>query len=230
MSSVSARRSWTQYMSRLRLAEADPDLAVRVTRRWVEKTVMGVPFCPFAAKYTSQTEIIVAPSAGEMSKFANKRAAMLASNAGLAPVTTLVVCPFPQVAEWEAHNRAGKETQYRMMRAQLFGPRGPVHLIPFHPLAVRIWDGIPMPDCPGNYVARSPLPMFHLLRQTELDYAEKLWTRGGRQAAVSLPGGAGASLKDLQDANVHKAHDLGQAKLEQLIDECWEDGPDVICL
>ena len=142
--------------------------AVEETRRWVQQVVVGLNLCPFAAQ----------PMADDTVRFALSRGAdlpeVLAEVLGEAqqmqapggPRTTLLVIP--------DHFRAFEDLLDAAAIAEAVladhGLGFALQLIAFHP------DWRPegaAPDDPANATNRSPYPTLHLLRNADVELAER---------------------------------------------------------
>ena len=81
-----------------------------------------------------------------------------------------------------------------------------IQLIPFHPMAT--YSEVPGDDA-GDFAARSPYPLFHLLRESDVRHAEERWARAG--------GG------DIQEANAARLRGVGFGAMAAELSKCRED-------
>jgi hypothetical protein len=146
-------------------AAAEPPDAARVvaeTREWIEKVVIGLELCPFAAQPLREGRIRIQVSDA---RSAEALAADLASELrrldrepATALETTLLVHP-RVLRDFEDYNRF---LDVADMLLEELGLAGEIQIASFHP--EYRFAGVP-PDDPANATNRSPHPMLHLLRE-----------------------------------------------------------------
>jgi hypothetical protein len=149
----------------LATGEAESPDAARVvaeTREWIEKVVVGLELCPFAAQPLREGRVRIQVSeattpedlasdlASELARLEREPAAELE--------TTLLVHPRVLLA-FEDYNRF---LDVADMLLEELGLVGAIQIASFHP-GYR-FAGAP-PDDPANATNRSPHPMLHLLRE-----------------------------------------------------------------
>jgi hypothetical protein len=144
------------------------DLAVEQTRAWVRRFVIGLGLCPFASRPFEEGRLVchvceAEDREGIYRSVLQSLEAFLLADPGRQE-TALVIVP----------RGLGRFDAYLEMLALLdealddSGLRGRVQLASFHP--DYRFEGAPADD-PANYTNRSPLPMFHLIREDGLSEA-----------------------------------------------------------
>jgi hypothetical protein len=145
----------TDEIERVRLA----------TRDWLERLVIGLGLCPFAAEPHRHGRIGYVVC-GETADDAVYRAfvetveALLAASPQQQETTLLILSR--ALAEFDDYLQMLDVLEHALDEA---GLAGVLQLASFHP-AYR-FEGVPADD-PANYSNRSPYPMFHLIREREL--------------------------------------------------------------
>jgi len=141
---------------------------VNETRRWVQRVVVGLDLCPFAAKPMADDTVRFALSRGgdlpEVLAEVLDEAQLLDAPGG--PRTTLLVIP-DHFQDFEALLDAAAIAEAVLAD---HGLGESLQLIAFHP------DWRPegaAPDDPANATNRSPYPTLHLLRNADVDLAER---------------------------------------------------------
>jgi hypothetical protein len=178
--------------------------SVARSRRWIERVVIGLNLCPFAA----------APFRAERIAYVTCDAMSL-DEIYIAFLETLhdLVLAEPQrketalliVTRGLQDFDAYLEALALMERAVIeSGLDGVIQVASFHP-AYR-FDGAPTDD-PANYTNRSPLPMFHLIREDGLTAALGSLPRPDR----------------IPQHNVRRLRELGADGIRKLLDTAYVD-------
>lgn len=144
------------------------DKRIASVKKWVDDIVIGHNFCPFAKFVRSPDTIRYAVCEASKPKsvlaFLAKECELLASDASIS--TTLIVLS------------RGFESFYTYLDVldkandllDVLDYRGQFQLASFHPDYV--FDGEPE-DAPSHFTNRAPLPLFHLIRESDIDRALK---------------------------------------------------------
>ncbi len=140
--------------------------AVLLTKKWLREVVIGLNFCPFAAK-PFRDEIIrynVVTSGGLQIALETliKECMMLESNEGIE--TTLIIFPH-QFGDFKSYLQL---VDYAEQLLQKEDYEGVFQVASFHPQY--LFAGSREDDA-ANYTNRSPYPMLHILRESSLDEA-----------------------------------------------------------
>jgi len=139
---------------------------LELTRRWVERVVVGLDLCPFAARPLLQERVRFAQSGA--SDFEGILQAMLDEVAwiesGDGPETTLLVIP-DGVADFDRFLDLVAAAEDLL---DATGKSAEIQLAHFHP--DYCFEDVPADD-PGNLTNRSPLPVLHLLRRRDVAQA-----------------------------------------------------------
>ena len=179
---------------------------IEQTRRWLERVVIGLGLCPFAAtpyragRVAFRTTRARDPD-GIYREFLAALMAML--DAGEAEQETLLFIVPDALAGFD---------DYLGMLATLedavdeVGLAGVIQIASFHP--DYRFDGAPAED-PANYSNRSPFPMFHLIREASLSAA-----LAGYADPEAIPA-----------RNIRRLRELGAAAIEALIRDDRDGGP-----
>jgi hypothetical protein len=135
------------------------------TRAWVERVVIGLGLCPFAARPFREERIryAVAPGAARDTVYRACLAEMLRllEHPSAELETTLVIVPRGLAAFDDYLDLLGALEE----ALDASGLRGILQIASFHP--DYRFAGTSASD-PANYTNRSPYPMFHLLREASL--------------------------------------------------------------
>ena len=138
------------------------------TRRWLEKAVIGLGFCPFAAHAHLRNQIRYRVSTrqstgGLLQDLAEELHSLQAADPQLCETSLLI---HPQVlADFTDYNEFLNEADATIREMDL---EGELQIASFHPLyryAGNATDDI------ENYSNRSPYPMLHLLREASVTRA-----------------------------------------------------------
>jgi hypothetical protein len=144
------------------------DTAVRDTRHWLERAVVGLNLCPFAKAVHAQGLVHFAVSrASEPREVLQDLSAELDALVALEPAvreTTLLLVP-GCLHEFLEFNDLLRQAD-RLLRKR--GLRGVIQLASFHP-AYQFADS--EPGDLANFSNRSPHPTIHLLREASIERA-----------------------------------------------------------
>jgi uncharacterized protein len=142
--------------------------AVRDTRRWLERAVIGLNLCPFAKAVHVKGQVHYAVSeSAEAAEVMEQVAIELDALASADPVirdTTLLILPHALDDFLEFNNFL--EQAERTLRKK--GLEGIIQLASFHP---QFQFAGTEPDDITNFTNRSPYPIIHLLREASIDRA-----------------------------------------------------------
>ena len=174
----------------------EPQTVIEQTQRWLQELVLGLNLCPFAAapvqrggvgyRVCEETldEAIFRALMEEILAFAAQPASEVETELWIVPVGLDLFDDYLDLLY--AAEQALEE----------LGLAGEIQLASFHP-RYRFQDA--PSDDPANYSNRSPYPMFHLLREAQLE-----------QALASYPDPEG-----IPQRNVERLRDLGLDELER---------------
>ena len=182
--------------------DADDEVCIRQTRRWVEEVIVAHGFCPFAGREVERESIryCVSPEsrvAGALEVLIDE---CLQLDRDTAIETTLLIYPLGfEVFEDYLDFAALAED---LLVEQ--GYEGVYQLATFHP--EYCFADSPVDD-PANYTNRSPYPLLHLLREASLE-----------QAIAGHPDPEG-----IPERNVSYARELGLDAMRDLFDKVRED-------
>ena len=138
-----------------------------LTLKWLDDFIIGHKLCPFAAAARRSTRVVVEQG--------DERAALMTIESELHSLravptdkaaTTLVVLPrlqsFEALVQFRDASEGIAESDVQAARVQMLA---------FHPDAAFGYDD----DDPADWSMRSPFPMLHLLRDSDVEAADKLW-------------------------------------------------------
>lgn len=177
--------------------------AIEHVKKWVETVVVGLNFCPFAAKEVARQSIryVVHQDATLESTLKCLQAEcehldqQTADQGGAE--TTLIIFP-DAMRSFDTFTDYLNEADYWLQTA---GYEGTYQLASFHPEYTFTDTTF---DDPSNYTNRSPYPIFHILRESSLSHVLD---------RVADPDAIPA-------ANIAKAETLGIEALQQLLRSC----------
>lgn len=139
-----------------------------ITTEWLEKVVIGLNLCPFAAKPQRNKQIkihVTEATSDEAIMECLVEELTLLDHAEVAELeTTLVVTP-NHFADFDAYNQF---LDVADMLIDQFGWRGTYQIASFHP-DYCFADCEPEDD--SNLTNRSPFPVFHLIREASIEKA-----------------------------------------------------------
>jgi uncharacterized protein len=165
-------------------------------KRWLELTVIGLNFCPFAKKEFERQSIRYAFDSSNTQKEAlNTLIEELALMDGESKIeTTLLIYDkayfnYDDYLDWlEIASSFIEHSAYR----------GIFQIASFHP--DYCFEGEPTDD-PANFTNRSPMPMIHILRETSLERVLKNFSQP----------------ELIPQKNIDKARELGYTYLQNLL-------------
>lgn len=167
---------------------------------WVHTCVVGLELCPWAAAAAEGGMRLVVEQGdeGAVLNRMGEELRLLADTADIERATTLVATP----GAFESFSSFldGAEAINQMIKARKLA--GVLQLATFHPSYQ--FAGTEEEDA-SNYTNRSPVPIFHLLRESEVSRA----LRGSRLNA-----------DDIWSANVARSRALGPAQMSRLVGSC----------
>lgn len=142
-----------------------PRVAVAATRLWVERVVIGLSLCPWAAPVRESIRYAHTPAANAADTFGSllREVELLRSEAEIA--TTILVAPGFERDDFAAFNAFVQDAE-EYFRTE--GLDDDFQLVGFHPSHVFAGEE---PSDAGNFANRSPFPMLHLLRQESVTVA-----------------------------------------------------------
>jgi hypothetical protein len=167
--------------------------AIGATRRWLEKSVIALGLCPFAAPVyaAGRVRIEVSPHRDARGLLDDLGAELERLNAAdpRRCETTLLVHPWALV-DFLQFNAFLPRAERRLAS---LGLEGVIQIASFHPDFQFAGAG---PDDIGNYTNRSPYPTLHLLREASIERAvdagadaEAIWRRNlATMAALGIEG------------------------------------------
>lgn len=147
---------------------AQSDEAIRATRLWLERAVIGLNLCPFAKAVHRKGQIRYAVTAAvtpdELLAELERELRLLAQCDPALVETTLLVHPHAMTNFLDYHFFLD-EANALLRRLELAGV---LQVASFHPKYEFAGSA---PDDRANYTNRSPHPMLHLLREASIDRA-----------------------------------------------------------
>lgn len=174
---------------------------VEATKYWLEKTVIGFNFCPFAKRELDR-ETIRFISVETVDKEAQlltliEECKYLDNHSDVE--TTILIFP----------NNLGNFDDYldfldianQLLEAS--GYEGVYQLASFHP--DYCFDGVSSND-PSNFTNRSPFPLLHLLREASLE-----------KAIEHYP-----DPENIPDRNISKANEVGEEVFKSILKKCFK--------
>jgi len=172
-----------------RATEQDEDHVVAATRRWLERAVIGLRLCPFAAGPFHQDQIRYRVSAqrstdGLAQELAHELAHLHAADPRLCE-TSLLIHPYV-LTDFADFNQFLGEADGVIAALELGGE---LQIASFHP---RYQFAGSAPDDVENCSNRSPYPMLHLLREASVTRAVNAYPAIGEIAARNI-----ATLREL---------------------------------
>eukprot|EP00873_Tetraselmis_striata_P002526 jgi/Tetstr1/422790/TSEL_013583.t1 len=173
---------------------------IRISERWVDKHIIGLELCPFAAPARRATRFRVS-GAADIGGFLCDLEAEVRLLEGTLPerkaATTLLMLPPIAEAAGDWHVFMADYYEAATQAVERAGLSDHIQLVPFHPDAA--YSDFPN-DC-ADYALRSPFPTIHLLRQRDVDAAEDDWAALGKYTA------------DITERNAAMLHGIGAGKL-----------------
>ena len=149
-------------------ADAESNKIIAVTRRWLERAVIGLNLCPFAKSVHVNGRIRYCVSGAQstmelVTDLSTELRALRAADPAVCE-TTLLIHPgvLTDFVEYSLFLRAAERTVAKQGFAEEF------QIASFHP-AYQFGDA--GPDDVENYTNRSPYPMLHLLRESSIERA-----------------------------------------------------------
>ena len=206
-------------------APSDADVEA-ITKRWIKRAVIGLNLCPFAERPLRTKELSFHTVRGDnpeqIIEAVTEQLLLKKDERG----TSLVICPEFQTNDFEEYMALLQFIEQRVM--VYFELVGHVQIAPFHPKFT--FDSAD--EKIDVYTNRSPYPMFHVLRESEVGAAVtkrlggdpgKVWRRNkrlleileerlGRSRVVQFLLSRGQSKDDSTDDAVDQA--LRQTKEE----------------
>jgi uncharacterized protein len=174
------------------------DRVIAATRNWVEKAVIGLRLCPFAARPYLRGLIRYRVSEQQSPEgLAEELAEELLYLAAADPLrceTSLLIHP-RVLRDFLDYNQFLDQADAAVAA---LGLRGELQIASFHP-AYRFAGSAP--DDVENYSNRSPYPMLHLLREHSV-----------RQAAATFP-----EVNEISTRNIATLRQLGAAGVRKLL-------------
>lgn len=171
---------------------------VEATRRWLERTVVGLGLCPFAAgPYRHDLIRYRVSAARDTDGLTEDLAEELCYLAGVDPLvceTSLLIHPCV-LEDFHDYNRFLDRADTAVA---VLGLTGTLQVASFHPAYQ--FAGTTTDDM-GNFSNRSPHPMLHLLREASVERAAATY----------------AGVHDIGDRNIAKLRALGNAGWQRLV-------------
>lgn len=147
-------------------SECDDAITDKMTK-WVNNVVIGLNMCPFAEKSRSQkkifTTIVRGDDVEEILSYILYESILREDDEG----TALVVCPDLSRDSFVDFYDVVAMAEHMLQDQNL---EGIIQIAPFHPLFEFEGNG---PDAVDNLTNRAPYPVFHILREHEVEAAVK---------------------------------------------------------
>jgi hypothetical protein len=175
----------------------DDAIAIRKIRDWLEKFVIGLNLCPFAAKPFNEDRIgftVCAASDRESIYRAILIEADKLINTPQDKLETSLLILTEGLKSFDAYLELLAEADAAFSEA---GLDGTLQIASFHPDYV---FGQSEAEDPANYSNRSPFPLFHILRETSLENALQHYPHPER----------------IPQRNIEKLRELGIAEIQNL--------------
>ena len=174
------------------------DPAIAKTREWIDKIVIGLDLCPFAAASIAKRGLRIvhcrARTEEDLSNAVADELGVLESPEGRAIDGSLLVHP-EVLTDFTAYNQFQDHCDALLDEMSLVGE---FQIASFHP-SYRFADTAEIEA--GNYTNRSPFPMLHLLRESSVS-----------RAVESHPDPAG-----IPGRNVRRLEALGVEAIRELV-------------
>lgn len=182
---------------------AGHDKVIQRVQAWLQNLVIGLNLCPFAAaplragrvRYTvcdaTEPEIIYRSFLQELDAFLGLPATQ--AETGLFILSR-------GLGDFDDYLDMLADLEHTLAEA---GLEGVVQLASFHPDYVFVGSD---PDDPANYTNRSPYPIFHLIREQELE-----------RVLVNYP-----DPEAIPQRNIERLRAMGLAKLRRLVSDASE--------
>lgn len=169
------------------------------TASWISKVVMGLAFCPFAAKVFRNNSIryTVSRENGTPQNLQLLRRELLFLEQNKATETSFIIFP-AALQDFRDYLRFVTMAEQLLQRKPF---KGKYQAASFHPLYV--FNGS-TPDDPANYTNRSVYPMLHLLREGSVSQALKHY-----EDAAGIP-----------ENNIKRARGKGLEYMSALLASC----------
>jgi hypothetical protein len=171
--------------------DLDREVIVAATRDWLEKAVIGLGLCPFAASaYRSDRirfQVSVQESTEGLLQDLARELLQLQSADPLRHETTLLIHPLV-LNDFADYNQFLDEADATVLA---LGLEGELQIASFHPAYQFAGSG---PDEIENYTNRAPYPLLHLLRESSVTHA-----------AATFPG-----VAEISDRNMATLRALGE--------------------
>ena len=135
-------------------------------KNWIQRTVIGLNFCPFAAPVVKKDQVLYAEEVGANAESCLQKLALLCAQLDRdQEIETAIVVITEGFADFEEYLDL-VDLAERFLRQRKY--EGIYQLASFHP-GYR-FEGEPEDD-PSNYTNRSPFPLLHLLREESVEDA-----------------------------------------------------------
>lgn len=182
----------------------DNKAAYDATACWLEKIVIGLNLCPFAAQPWAKKQVRIAISNGitedDLARdFLTELQRLIESNEDVL-ATTLLVMP-EHLKSFESYLDFLDLAQQLLEQAEL---EGEIQLASFHPEYLFEGENEQMPSV---YTNRSPHPMLHLIREAQME-----------DALTKYP-----NPEQIPDNNIEKMNELGLDTIKEMLGSCTKD-------
>lgn len=168
MAGVSGKRRILEIHRSLRILQADIDTVLIATRAWLDKAVVGLQLCPFAAPVlrsgTLRLQVSEAQTSGGLLEDLRLELQLLSAAEAAEHETTLLIHPLV-LGDFYDFNEFLAEAERALLEMDF---EGVFQIASFHP---RYQFAGTAADEMGNYTNRSPYPMLHILREASLTRA-----------------------------------------------------------
>ncbi|KAL1508031.1 hypothetical protein AB1Y20_007627 [Prymnesium parvum] len=136
--------------------------------RWFSTMVVGHNLCPFAASAEPALRLAVLRERASLDASLSEEIGRLLAAPPHREATTLLLLPGAAFFEFEA---LMEYLPHAQAIADTIAARAPIKVLPFHPEAVYSETS----EDPADFATRSPVPILHLLRESDVDAAEEQW-------------------------------------------------------
>jgi hypothetical protein len=144
------------------------EAAEHQVRQWLERVVVGMNLCPFAATpfRNGQVRIAVSRAATEVALLADLESELvLLDGTPAATIETTLLVVAAMLADFDAYNQFLDQVDALLRRG---GWEGTYQVASFHP---RYRFAGTKDEDAGNLTNRSPWPILHILREASIDEA-----------------------------------------------------------
>ena len=184
-------------------SQRDDACLQQATMAWFDTMVVGHSLCPFAAAVRGDLRLaVVHGGVPEVDSALNEELGLLLAVPPEREATTLLLLPGEAFVAFESLMEYLQSAQDLADTASVDAP---IQVVPFHPDAAFSDSERDAAD----FATRSPLPMLHLLRDSDVETAEARWVAAHPEPLF------------IQERNAAYLRGLGWEKARALSEGCW---------